>query len=44
MGSGTTALVALGMERKYIGVEVSKDFIDLAKVRIENLKNSVSQG
>ena len=36
MGSGTTAVVALEMGRKYLGVEVSKDFINLATKRIKN--------
>lgn len=36
MGSGTTAVVALEMGRKYLGVEVSKDFIKLATKRIKN--------
>jgi DNA modification methylase len=38
MGSGTTAIVALEMKRKFLGVEVSKDFIDLSLQRIENRK------
>jgi DNA modification methylase len=38
MGSGTTAVVAIEMGRRYLGVEVSKDFIDIAIQRIRNEK------
>jgi DNA modification methylase len=36
MGSGTTALVALETSRRYLGVEVSRDSIDLALKRIKS--------
>lgn len=42
MGSGTTAIVALELGRKYLGVEVSKDFINLAMHRIENQKSQTA--
>ena len=35
MGSGTTAISALLNERKYIGYEISKDYVDIAKKRID---------
>ena len=44
MGSGTTAIVALKLGRKYLGVEVSKDFINLATQRIENEKRTMPNG
>ena len=36
MGSGTTAIAAKNLGRKYIGIEIQKDNISLAKKRIEN--------
>jgi len=38
IGSGTTAISALKSERKYIGYEISQEYIDLAEKRIEPLK------
>ncbi len=35
MGSGTTAIAALGRGRNYIGIEISSTYCDLAKKRIE---------
>jgi site-specific DNA-methyltransferase (adenine-specific) len=37
MGSGTTAVSALKTNRKFVGYEISKEYIDLAKKRIEPL-------
>lgn len=37
MGSGTTAVSALKSDRKFIGYDVSEDYIKLAKKRIEPL-------
>ncbi len=34
MGSGTTAVAAMKLERKWIGCELNKDYIDLANSRI----------
>ena len=34
-GSATTGLVTLKLERKYIGIEISGDYIDLSIKRIE---------
>jgi DNA modification methylase len=35
MGSGTTAIAALRLGRHFIGFEISKEYCDLAKKRIE---------
>ena len=35
MGSGTTAIASIKSDRKYIGYEVSQEYIDLANRRIE---------
>lgn len=38
MGSGTTAVVAMGLKRKYIGIELSPDYCKMAEERIERNK------
>ena len=38
MGSGTTAVSSLISGRKYVGYDISQDYIDLANKRIEPLK------
>lgn len=38
MGSGTTAVVAMGLKRNYIGIELSPDYCKLAEKRIEKNK------
>ncbi|MBQ7212473.1 MAG: site-specific DNA-methyltransferase, partial [Muribaculaceae bacterium] len=38
MGSGTTAVVASGLGRNYIGIEKSKKYCESAKKRLENNK------
>lgn len=41
LGSGTTAVVALGLKRKYIGIELSPDYCKMSEDRIErNRKKS----
>ena len=35
MGSGTTALAAISLQRQWIGSEISEEYIDLAKNRID---------
>ena len=35
MGTGTTALVAKKLDRNYIGSEISKDYIKIAKKRLK---------
>ncbi len=39
MGSGTTALAAIGMGRKFLGFDISKEYVDLAKKRISEESN-----
>ena len=34
VGSGTTILAALDLNRKYIGFDISKEYVDLTKKRI----------
>ncbi len=38
MGSGTTAIVALGLKRDFIGIELSPDYCEKAEKRIERNK------
>lgn len=40
-GSGTTGLVSLNHNRKFIGVELIKEYADLAKERIKDEKNQL---
>jgi len=35
MGSGTTALAAIGLGRKFLGFDTSKEYVELARKRIE---------
>ena len=37
MGSGTTAVAAIKSERKFVGYEINKEYIDLAIKRIKPL-------
>ena len=37
-GSGTTAIVAMGLKRKYIGIELSPDYCKMSEERIERNK------
>ena len=37
MGSGTTAVAALQLQRNYIGIDISHDYCQMAKKRIEKL-------
>lgn len=34
MGSGTTALVARSLGRRYVGIELNPDYIDMAERRL----------
>jgi len=38
MGSGTTGKMALLNNRKFIGIELSPEYVDIARKRIENIK------
>lgn len=39
MGSGTVGMVAIRMDREYIGIDINKDYCQIAKERIEkNMK------
>lgn len=42
MGSGTTAISALKNNRKYIGIDISKQYCKMAKKRITNFVENVS--
>ena len=35
IGSGTTGLVALKMDRRFIGVELNPEYVDIAERRIQ---------
>ena len=39
MGSGTTGLVALKNNRKYVGIEMNKEYIDMAEKRLSPYQN-----
>ncbi|GAH37772.1 unnamed protein product, partial [marine sediment metagenome] len=41
MGSGTTALAAIELNRHYVGYEISQEFVNLAKKRIQEIKNQL---
>lgn len=38
MGSGTTAIVAMGLKRHFIGIELSPDYCEMSEKRIERNK------
>ena len=37
-GSGTTAIVAMALNRQYVGIELSPDYCKMALARIERNK------
>ena len=37
MGSGSTGVAALNLNRKFIGMESDQDYFEIAKQRIENV-------
>lgn len=39
MGSGTTAIVAQGLKRQYIGIDISPDYCEMTEKRIEKNKH-----
>ncbi|MGH7156606.1 MAG: DNA-methyltransferase [Candidatus Saccharimonadales bacterium] len=42
MGSGTTAIAAINLNRDYIGIDISKEYCDMAEKRIKNHKQQES--
>lgn len=40
MGSGTTAISAINNNRKYIGIEISPEYVDMAKDRINRMNRT----
>lgn len=42
MGSGTTGLVCKLLNRNFIGIEISEEYFNIAKERIENTKRQES--
>jgi len=40
LGSGTTGVATLLENRKFIGIELSKEYFDIAKARIEDIKKT----
>jgi len=41
IGSGTTALAAIELNRHYVGYEISQEYVDLAKKKINEIKNQL---
>ena len=41
MGSGTTAISALKSERKYLGFEINKEYVNIAESRIKAYKDQL---
>ena len=39
MGSGTTAVACIKNNRKFIGFEINKGYIEIAKDRIKHINN-----
>jgi len=44
MGSGTTAVASIKTKRRYIGCDISKDYIDIAKKKIKNIQLQLFSG
>lgn len=42
MGSGTTGVACKQLNRKFIGVEINKEYFNIAKERIEKTNNQIS--
>ena len=38
IGSGTTAMACIGLNRRYIGCEINKEYYDICKARIESVQ------
>ena len=41
IGSGTTALAAIELNRHYVGYDISQEYVDLAKKKINEVKNQL---
>jgi len=41
IGSGTTALAAIELNRHYVGYEISQEYVDLARKKIKEVKNQL---
>ena len=41
IGSGTTALAAIELNRHYVGYDISQEYVDLARKRINEVKNQL---
>lgn len=41
MGAGTTALVALKQRKRFIGIEIKQEYIDMAKKRIKKVQQRI---
>ena len=41
MGVGSTGVAALQMDRRFIGIEIEKDYFDAAKIRIERVQPTI---
>jgi DNA modification methylase len=39
MGSGTTPISCVTLDRKYLGIEREKDYFEIAEARVEKAKN-----
>ena len=44
MGSGTTGIACMKCDRKFIGIELDKNYFDIAKKRLKNFQNLVDIG
>ena len=42
MGSGTTGVACKELGRKFIGIEINKDYYEIAKKRIANTQENMS--
>jgi 16S rRNA G966 N2-methylase RsmD len=40
MGSGTTGVAAIGLHRRFVGIEIVSDKFEIAKTRIENVNHT----
>lgn len=42
-GSGTTGVEAIRFNRKFIGIDVSKEYLDISKKRLEKVKKDMKE-